>query len=248
MIKCVIIEDEIHASNRLEKMLGNFEDIQICGKAFDGDEGVELIEKERPELVFLDINLPGKNGFEVLKSISYEPFVIFITAYQEYAIKAFEENAIDYLLKPFDLKRLKSSIERIYERKPRIKKEKIVEIDEFINKKANYQKIFTVKDNDEILVIPEKDIVYFKAEEKYVFLCTKNKEYYYNRTLKQLESEIDPEVFIRIHKSYIVSINYIKKFKRLFIREYIVELNDLKNTELKIGRSYLHELKEKFGF
>jgi DNA-binding LytR/AlgR family response regulator len=129
--------------------------------------------------------------------------VIFVTAYQDYAIKAFEENAIDYLLKPFDLKRLKISVERAIDR---------------IKEKSNISTKFVVKDRDIILLIPEEKVYYFKAEDKYVFLCTNNIEYYYDDTLKDLEEKLNPQTFIRIHKSYIVSINHIKKFKKLFAR------------------------------
>ncbi|KLO22801.1 regulator [Marinitoga sp. 1197] len=240
MIKCIIIEDEERSLNRLKKMLENFESIEIIGESKNGDEAIDLIEEKRPDLLFLDINLPEKSGFEILKNLSYEPLVIFITAYQEYAIKAFEENAIDYLLKPFDLKRLKIAIDRITERKKLLTKKILDNINiQYINK-------FSVKDRDIILIIPETDVYYFKAEDKYVFLCTKNQEYYYDDTLKNLEMKLDPEKFIRIHKSYIVSIEHIKKFKKFFVRDYILELDN--GTELKIGRSHLNYIKNKFNF
>ncbi|KLO24120.1 MULTISPECIES: LytR/AlgR family response regulator transcription factor [unclassified Marinitoga] len=240
MIKCIIIEDEERSLNRLKKMLENFESIEIIGESKNGDEAIDLIEEKRPDLLFLDINLPEKSGFEILKNLSYEPLVIFITAYQEYAIKAFEENAIDYLLKPFDLKRLKIAIDRTTERKKLLTKKILDNINiQYINK-------FSVKDRDIILIIPETDVYYFKAEDKYVFLCTKNQEYYYDDTLKNLEMKLDPEKFIRIHKSYIVSIEHIKKFKKFFVRDYILELDN--GTELKIGRSHLNYIKNKFNF
>ncbi|OQY10326.1 MAG: hypothetical protein B6I29_01680 [Marinitoga sp. 4572_148] len=212
MIKCVIIEDEEHSLKRLKKMLINFKDIELIGEAMNGDSGINIIEEKRPDLIFLDINMPGKNGFEILKSLSYEPLVIFVTAYQEHAIKAFEENAVDYLLKPFDLKRLKESIKRVIERKQILNRKLVEKISD--NKYINR---FSVKHKDIILIIPEEDIYYFKAEDKYVFLCTKDKEYYYDDTLKNLEENLDPEKFIRIHKSYIVSIIHIKKFKKFFV-------------------------------
>ena len=241
MIKCVIIEDEEHSLKRLKKMLINFKDIELIGEAMNGDSGINIIEEKRPDLIFLDINMPGKNGFEILKSLSYEPLVIFVTAYQEHAIKAFEENAVDYLLKPFDLKRLKESIKRVIERKQILNRKLVEKISD--NKYINR---FSVKHKDIILIIPEEDIYYFKAEDKYVFLCTKDKEYYYDDTLKNLEENLDPEKFIRIHKSYIVSIIHIKKFKKFFVRDYMLELDN--GIELKIGRSHLQQIKEKFNF
>lgn len=241
LINSIIVEDEEHSLNRLKKLLNNFDYIRLVGEAREGEEAVELIEQKRPDLIFLDINLPGKNGFEILRDISYEPLVIFVTAYQEYAIKAFEENAVDYLLKPFDLKRLKMSIERVIERKQVIDKNLL---EKFISNK--YLKKFSIKDRDIILIIPEEEIYYFKAEDKYVFLCTRDDEYYYDNTLKNLEEILDPEKFIRIHKSYIVSIEHIKRFKKYFTRDYMLELDN--GIELKIGRSHLQQIKEKFKF
>ncbi|KAF2955620.1 LytTR family DNA-binding domain-containing protein [Marinitoga sp. 38H-ov] len=238
MINCVIIEDEEHSLNRLKKLLNNFDYINIVGEANNGELAIKIIEEKRPNLIFLDINLPEKNGFEILKEISYEPLVIFITAYQEYAIKAFEENAVDYLLKPYDLKRLKIAIERSLERKNIINRKLLDEL--------FYMRKFSVKNGDIISIISEKDIYYFKAEDKYVFLCTKDAEYYYDNTLKNLEKLLDPEKFIRIHRGYIVSVDHIKKFKKIFTRDYILELDN--GIELKIGRNYLHFIKEKFKF
>ncbi|GAB6188527.1 LytTR family DNA-binding domain-containing protein [Marinitoga arctica] len=241
LINSIIVEDEEHSLNRLKKLLDNFDYINIIGEAREGEEAVELIEKKHPDLLFLDINLPGKNGFDILKEISYEPLVIFVTAYQEHAIKAFEENAVDYLLKPFDLKRLKISIERVLKRKQVINKELLEKIIH-----NDYLKKFSIKDRDMIFIIPEEKIYYFKAEDKYVFLCTIDKEYYYDNTLKNLEKILNPDKFIRIHKSYIVSIEHIKRFKKIFTREYILELDN--GIELKIGRNYLHQIREKFKF
>lgn len=241
LIKSIIVEDEEHSLNRLKKLLTNFDYIQLIGEAKSGKEAIDLIEQNKPDLIFLDINLPEKDGFDILKELSYEPLVIFVTAYQEYAIKAFEENAVDYLLKPFDLKRLKISIERVIERKQVINKSLLEKINH-----NNYLRKFSVKDRSIISIISEEEIYYFKAEDKYVFLCTKNEEYYYDDTLKNLEEFLDPEKFIRIHKSYIVSIEHIKRFKKYFTRDYILELDN--GVELKIGRSYLHHIKEKFKF
>jgi DNA-binding LytR/AlgR family response regulator len=241
LINTIIVEDEEHSLNRLKKLLTNFDYIKLIGEAKSGNEAIDLIEKHKPDLIFLDINLPEKDGFDILKELSYEPLVIFVTAYQEYAIKAFEENAVDYLLKPFDLKRLKISIERVIERKQVINKSLLEKINH-----SNYLRKFSVKDRSIISIISEEEIYYFKAEDKYVFLCTKNEEYYYDDTLKKLEEFLDPEKFIRIHKSYIVSIEHIKRFKKYFTRDYILELDN--GVELKIGRSYLHNIKEKFKF
>jgi len=246
-IKSFIVEDEPHSMSRLKTLLLNFDEIDVIGEAGDGDTAVQKINELKPDLLFLDINIPGKNGLELLQFLSYEPMVIFVTAYEEYAIKAFEENAIDYILKPTTVERLEKSISKVLKNNKKVD-ENILNILNSIIHKDSYKKRFSIKDDDEILIIPEEDIYYFKAQDKYTFLCTKSREYYYDDSLKNLEETLDPEKFIRIHKSYIVSIDKITKLKKWFLRDFSIELTDENNTVLKVGRSYLPLLKEKLNF
>ncbi|HOO75498.1 MAG: response regulator transcription factor [Thermotogae bacterium] len=246
-IKSFIVEDEPHSLSRLKTLLLNFDEIDVIGEAGDGDTAVQKINELKPDLLFLDINIPGKNGLELLQFLSYEPMVIFVTAYEEYAIKAFEENAIDYILKPTTVERLEKSISKVLKNNKKVD-ENILNILNSIIHKDSYKKRFSIKDDDEILIIPEEDIYYFKAQDKYTFLCTKSREYYYDDSLKNLEETLDPEKFIRIHKSYIVSIDKITKLKKWFLRDFSIELTDENNTVLKVGRSYLPLLKEKLNF
>lgn len=246
-IKSFIVEDEPHSLSRLKTLLLNFDEIDVIGEAGDGDTAVQKINELKPDLLFLDINIPGKNGLELLQFLSYEPMIIFVTAYEEYAIKAFEENAIDYILKPTTVERLEKSISKVLKNNKKVD-ENILNILNSIIHKDSYKKRFSIKDDDEILIIPEEDIYYFKAQDKYTFLCTKSREYYYDDSLKNLEETLDPEKFIRIHKSYIVSIDKITKLKKWFLRDFSIELTDENNTVLKVGRSYLPLLKEKLNF
>lgn len=246
-IKSIIVEDEPHSMSRLKKLLENFEDIEVVGEAFDGDSAIEIVEEKEPDLLFLDINIPEKNGFEVLKNLTFKPKVIFVTAYEKYAVQAFEENAIDYILKPTTVDRLKKAIDKVLS-KEKISDDNMLDIIEKVLKKEKYVTRYSIKDKDEIIVLPQDDIYYFKAQEKYTFLCTYDNEYYYDSSLKKIEETMDPLKFVRIHKSYIVSLDSINKLQKLFLREYIVELKDKKKTSLKIGRNYLKDLKDKLNF
>ncbi|BBE30026.1 DNA-binding response regulator [Tepiditoga spiralis] len=243
-MRCIIVEDELPAISRLEMLLKKFNDIEIIDKVMDGKSAVHSIKKNKPDLVFLDINLPELNGFEVIKKLTYSPMIIFLTAYDEYAVKAFEENAIDYLLKPTNYERLKKSIDRAKERD----KNNILEKIKNMIKEENIKERFSVKDGDEILIIPHEEVYYFKAQDKYTFLCTYDREFYFDQSLKNLEKILDSSKFLRIHKSYIVSVDKVKKLKKWFLRDYTLELCDKNKTSLKIGRSYLSRIKEKLDF
>lgn len=245
-IRSIIVEDEPHSIERLKYLLKDLKNIQIVGEAQDGKTAIDLINNLKPELIFLDIQLPGTSGFGVLEKTSYPVMVIFVTSYDQYAIKAFEENAVDYILKPTSKERLKKAVERVINLNKRLD-ENTIEVLKSMFEKSSYMTRFAVKLGDEILIIPQEDVYYFNAEDKYVFLHTYDRKFFYDATLKELEDILDPEIFCRIHKSYIVSINKIKKLKKQFLSEYSAVLDDNK-TILKIGRNYLPKLRKNLKF
>ena len=238
-IKTVIAEDEIHSLERLKSLLQDYKEIEIIGEAPNGPAAVDLIDDKKPDLAFLDIQLPVFSSFEVLKRIKHKPKVIFITAYDEYAIKAFEESAVDYLLKPTDSERLGQAIERIKQLEQPLD-EKIFTVLKSIIKEETYLDRFSVKIGNEILFIPAEDVYWFEAEDKYIFLNTVSHKFIYDSTLKELEEVLNPEQFIRIHKSYIIAIDKIHKIKRTFAAKYKVQLNDAKKSNFEIGRTFLN--------
>lgn len=245
-ISTIIVEDEIHSLERLKKLLTEFKQIEIIGEAGDGETAVKLIDELEPDLVFLDIQLPVFNGFTVLEKITCKPRIIFVTSYDNYAIKAFEENAVDYLLKPTSPERLKLSLKRIEESTFKMDQD-------FINLLKNkvypeYINRFAVKTKDEIHIIPMEKVNYFRADNKYLFLVTNEGEYFYDSTLKNLENLLDPSEFIRVNKTFTVSISKIAKFSKWFLGDYNVVLSDKGNTTIKIGRKYLPNCREKFKF
>jgi DNA-binding LytR/AlgR family response regulator len=245
-LRTVIVEDETPSRERLKSMLSEFEEIELVGEAKDGPDGVKLINQQKPDLAFLDIQLPVFTSFEILEKITHKPHIIFITAYDEYAIKAFEANAVDYLLKPTTPERLRDAINRVRQRSPQ--NQDLLSVIQTIIAKNQFRKRFTVKIGDEILFIPADDIYWFHADDKYVFLHTSQKQYLVDDTLKNLEVSLDPSLFIRIHKSVIINTEKLHRVKRDFIGHYKVQLIDLKKSTFKIGQTYLSTVREKLQF
>jgi DNA-binding LytR/AlgR family response regulator len=245
-LKTIIVEDETPSRERLKSLLTDYKEIELIGEAENGPDAVNLINTIKPDLVFLDIQLPVYTGFEVIQKIKFQPLIIFVTAFDEYAIKAFEANAVDYLLKPTTPQRLKEAIDRIYQRTSQ-KQDLLLAIKNIMGKNE-YRKRFTVKNRDEILFIPVEDIYWFHAQDKYVFLHTVDKKYLIEETLRNLEDCLDPEYFIRIHKSIIVNLKKMGRIKRKLNGQYQVQLNDIEQLSFKIGRTYLPLVKKKLQF
>ncbi len=237
----VLVEDEPHSLERLKKLLREFDELQIVGEATDGLKAIEVIDELKPDLVLLDIQMPGANGFEVLEKITCRPMVIFVTAYDDYAIKAFENNAVDYLLKPTSSDRVGKAVRRVLQRGQSIDPGLIATLQSAVAR-GNYLTRFSVNHGDEILIIPADEVHFFQAKDKCVFLATADRNFVFEMTLKELEQSLDPDTFCRIHKSHIVALGKVHKLKRWFNNDLIVQVADGKKTELRVGRGYREEL------
>ena len=245
MWKTIIIDDEQLARQRLKRLLKVYDEITIIAEAANGAEGLELVEKQQPDLIFLDIEMPVLNGFEMLSKLKHQPKVVFTTAYDQYAIKAFEEGSIDYLLKPIELERLDKTIKKLKQTNLATTQVPIEELIRQINGKKT-MKTLTVKLGDKILLIKLSDIVHIQAEEKYVFLHTVDgKKHLTDFTLSNLEERL-PEEFLRIHRSDIINTEYIKEIRKGFNGALIFVLNNLLETRITSSRSNSEALREKF--
>jgi DNA-binding LytR/AlgR family response regulator len=243
-MRAVIVEDNLLSLNAFKKMIVDFPFLELIGEAYDGPEALNLINEKKPDLIFLDIELPEMNGFEVLKSVSHMPLVIFISAYDQYALKAFEANGIDYILKPVSKERLGSSLDKALSRKPHTEQVLLKLIREVLaEQKKHEHKRFAVKHQEQILLIPLEEICYFKAEDKYVFLHTNDKQYFYNATLRELEKVLDPEKFCRVNKSFIIAFVKIEKIKKTLDHGYKIIMNDSQRTAVKVSKNYIEHLK-----
>jgi len=245
--KTLIIDDEKIARNRLRRLLNNFEDFfQIIGEAKNGDEGLELIRKLKPDLIFLDIQMPGKTGFEMLEELEEFPLVIFCTAYEEFALKAFDTVAVDYLVKPVEQKRLKLTIEKLQRIREKNTKSQIEELLQLARTRPEPKKLYAIpyRIGDRIILVKPEKITRFLASEKYVeFYTAEGKKYLTEISLKKLEERL-PENFKRVHRGVIVNTDYIKEFRKYFRGKFILILDDSKNTKIETGRSYSEEIKK----
>jgi two-component system LytT family response regulator len=242
--KTLIIDDEQLARQRLKRLLKPFEEFEIIGEAINGTDGLEQIETLKPELIFLDIEMPLLNGFEMLSRLVHQPKVVFTTAYDQYAIKAFEEDSIDYLLKPIEAERLAKTIKKLQQniKQPALPLEALMQ-QLFVKKEL---KTLTVKIGDKILLIKLADIVYIEAEEKYVFLhTTDGRKHLTDFTITVLEEKL-PEAFIRIHRSSIINTEHIKEIRKGFNGALVFVMNNTAGSKLTSSRSNGDMLRERF--
>ncbi len=244
----VIIEDELPAQLRLKSLLqAHSSMINIVGVADTGKKAIALIEEKKPALIFLDIQLPDMTGFDVLSKISYQPWIIFTTAYSEYALKAFENLSIDYLMKPIEQDRFDLAIQKL----SKWEKPKELEfglMQELISKikKPKEAISLTIKKKDKILLVNFEQISHFKSEDKYVNVHLKNgEEHLLSKTLTQLEHSL-PSTFVRVHRSYIVNKSIVTEIQKYFKGKYILQLQDSKLNKITTGQTYTDIIKETF--
>lgn len=252
-LRCIIVEDEIPASEELSYIISKYDSIKVEGIAHDGESGMELIKHKKPDAVFMDINMPLENGIKLaskVKELDSSIEIIFVTAYEEYAIKAFEVNALDYILKPFDEKRVSITISRL-EAKWRSKKMDNKElpniINEIINKIDKEEKLvkkLPCERNGKIILVDIKDIYFCYIEDEKTYIKTKDDSYLVGYTLHQIEGKTN---FFRAHRSYLVNMDNIKELYSWFNGTYKLVMNDLQKTEVPISRNNVRKLKELLG-
>jgi two-component system LytT family response regulator len=245
-LRTVIVEDEELARNLLKSFLKSIDNIEIIGECENGFEGVKMINENQPDLVFLDIQMPKITGFEMLELLEHKPQIIFATAYDQYALKAFEYNAADYLLKPYSKDRLTEAVDKVAER---IRKEGVTsdvadKISDF--PKEEYLDRIVVKDRHKIHISPVDQVRYIESMDDYVMIYTTEGRYMKQKTMKYFESALNPRDFIRIHRSYIVKVNEISEIQQYEKESYIVILHD--KTKLKVSKTGYKNLKEVLSF
>jgi len=239
--RTLIADDEQPARDRLKKLLAEHAgQIELIGEAQNGLECREMIDRLKPDLVFLDIQMPGLNGFEVLQQTNHSPVVIFCTAYDEFALQAFETNSIDYIVKPVKAERIHKSIEKLDSLKQNSDKQELLRIiGNYISQTPKKEiTSIPVKLGDRMLFIRIEDVSYFSAEEKYVTIFTKDgRTYLCDFSLKSLEEKLDKS-FLRIHRSLLVNVSRIREISKHFNGCYIVKIDDVNQTKLQSGRGY----------
>jgi len=243
MKKAIIIDDEPLARSVVKAYLEKHDDITIVDECNNGFEGLKSIEKHQPDLLFLDIQMPKINGFEMLELVEGDVSVIFTTAFDEYAINAFEASAIDYLLKPFTQDRFDKSIEK-WSKSNSLHGNKET-IGNLINQQPGDNRRIVVKESGNIQIIPTNEVLYLEAYDDYVKIHTKGKYHLKKKTMNYYEKSLPKSTFIRIHRSYILNINELTKIESYEKNSYQATLTN--GAKIPISRSSYSELKQVLG-
>jgi len=247
-IRAIIVEDEAPARDLIKAFLKSHENIELVDECADGFSGVKSINDNKPDLVFLDIQMPKLTGFEMIELLDDIPEIIFTTAYDQYAIKAFELSAVDYLMKPFSKKRFDEAIEKVKARMLLKSEtpEKIKKLTEKAKEESTreIERLF-VKTGSKIDVVNVDDIIRIEAFDDYVEIYTAEKKYLKKETMNYLEKVLPSGMFSRIHRSAIVNLNFIKKIERYGKESYLVILTD--GSRVNVSKSRIKELKQQLG-
>jgi two-component system LytT family response regulator len=240
-LKAVIVEDSRLARNELKELIKAHTEIEILGEAENVDEGFKLINETKPDLLFLDINMPEKDGFELLEMLDEVPTTIFTTAFDEYAIKSFEYNAFDYLLKPISQKRFSKSIEKVIESVDNKAKDKTK-----IESALSLDKQIFIKDGEKCWLVKIQDISLFEIVGNYTRVFFDNNKPLIYKSLAQVEEKLPTEVFFRANRQQIININHVKKVVSWFNGKLKIEMNS--GEEIEISRRQSSLFKEQLSF
>lgn len=215
MIKVIMVDDEPLARNVLKEYLMPLSDFELVAECGDGFEAVKAIQQHHPDLVLLDIQMPKINGFETLELLERKPAVIFATAFDEYALKAFEQNAIDYLLKPFSQQRFNQAVQKFLElRSKGEESEQAEKLENIARKHVDEPNRVVVKNGSNILIIPTTEITHMEAYDDYVKIFTGETFYLKKKTMSYYEEVLDPENFVRVHRSFILNLDFLTRIEQ----------------------------------
>jgi len=246
-IRAVIIEDEEPARALIKAYLASYKNIHLVAECENGFEGIKTISETHPDLIFLDIQMPKLTGFEMLELLEETPEIIFTTAYDEFAIRAFELNAVDYLMKPFSKERFNQALEKAFSRMKNKSEsyEKIEKLKEKIREESGTVERIFVKTGSHIDVIPVHEISHIKAQDDYIELHTAKGNFLKNETMSSIENRLPEENFIRVHRSSIINTGQIEKLEKYGKENYIVILKD--KTKVMVSKSRVKPLKNHLG-
>ena len=250
-IRVLIVDDEPLAREKIKGMAKDDPDLSVVGECSNGAEAVEAVRTLRPDLLLLDVQMPEMGGFAVLEALESEglPPVIFITAFDNYAVRAFEVHALDYLLKPFDRERFAAAMGRA---KAQIRREqsggvdsRILSLLEQLREAPKYQERLVIKSNGRVFFLHVDEVEWIEAEGNYVSIHAGKKAHLLRETISGMEAQLDPQKFIRVHRSAIVNLNRVKELQPWSHGEYRIILKD--GTQLTLSRSYREKLQAALG-
>lgn len=245
MIQAVLADDEVLARSKLRQLLRDERDIEIVGECASATETIELVRAAKPALLFLDIRMPGMDGFDVIGALESDkdlpmPAIVFTTAYDQYALRAFEIHAVDYLLKPFTPERLHSAVQHV---RDLISNTDAVPAANGHNGDASgHTTRIVFKSRGRILFLPVSEIRWIGAEENYVRLCTERENHLLRETMAHLEERLNPQSFLRVHRSFIVNLQFVKEVRTEHDGESVVIMSD--GQRIAMSRSYKSRILE----
>ena len=248
----LIVDDEPLARVRMRSLLAPYSsEIEIVGEAASGAEAIEKIGQLLPDVVFLDIQLNDMDAFEALKSLEEDmPLIVFTTAYDDFALRAYEENTIDYLLKPVEPARLEKTVEKLRKRLEQSASENQLPenfswdaFKQMMGSTSNYLQRLQVKIGDRILLVNVDEIIRFQSEEKYTTVYTLGGQHVIDTPLVDLEKKLDPRQFVRIHRAHLVAIDYIAEIRKTDMSRLSVVLRDKDHTQLLVSRNFVKKVR-----
>ena len=245
-MKAIIIDDEPLARSLVQEYLATFPHIEVVQECSDGFEGIKAIAQHQPDLLFLDIQMPKINGFEMLELLEQPPAVIFTTAFDEFAIKAFDAHAIDYLLKPFSQERFNKAVEKWQQQQDQAEAVKNTQaLLQTVTASATHQDRIVVKIGTKIRIIPEPDILYLEADDDYIKVYTPDGAFLKSKTMSYFENHLDPNKFLRVHRSYMLQLDQITRIEPYEKDSHIAILKS--GAKVPVSRSGYAKLKQVLG-
>lgn len=245
MIKSIIIDDEPLARSILREYINDWPEVDVVAACNDGFEGIKAIQQFEPQLIFLDIQMPKINGFEMLELLDHIPAVIFTTAFDEFAIKAFEKNALDYLLKPFSKERFNQAMEKFSKGNPSNESGVKAVVDEATTREERHNRI-VIKDGSKIRIIPVTGIHYLEAADDYVKIISNEGSFLKKRTMSFYENALESFNFVRVHRSYIVNVKLITRIDPMEQGNHQIRLST--GEDIPVSKTGYSRLKKVMGF
>lgn len=242
-LKTYIVDDEKLAINLLQEYISEFDDLELIGSSQNGNEAIVEINSKKPDILFLDIHMPEKNGFDVLEALDYEPWVVFTTAYDQYAVKAFEKNAVDYVLKPINSERFKQAVDKAIERSGTETQDYMKLLNEIKGAKTEYPDYLFVQKSDKVVRVPTEDISHLEASGDYTIISASDGQFVSSYGISKLEEKLNPDIFFRIHRSTIINLNYLQEIEKHFNGGLVVKLKN--NKVFPVSRTYAKKIREK---
>lgn len=250
--RVLIIDDEPLARMKIRNLLDPYSsEFEIVGEVSSGIQAITKIAETLPDVIFLDIQMPDMDAFEMLKSIEEDiPLIVFTTAYENFALRAYEENTVDYLVKPIETERFELTIKKLRQHLEKIENESQIPADfswekfrDMISTSETYLQRIQVKIGDRIILVNVDEIIRFQSEEKYTTLYTPTNHYVIDMPLVELEKKLDPRQFVRIHRAHLVAIDYIAEIRKANLSRLNVILRDKNKTQLLVGRNFVKKVR-----